>query len=424
MAKPSKEAKQKTLPHSHEAPKFAYFGTFVMIGLAMAFPIALMIFNPTLMFERGWEQFVGTGIFAWALIALGRELARLKANESSFQEAKAMLEGPESIDPSDRRFLPSRIRGLANSKGAPVSQLMELNREGSGLDQEEAAGRFTLPKYILYLLPVIGFIGTVEGISHALMNISIVLPLVKDLDGFMSKLTTVTSALQVAFDSTLLALFLSSTLMLVQTLVHKRSDDLLARIDRWIVENALGKLAATQSDDSALALIAQKLDELAARMGAGLGPHVERFAQSVETLPTALAGMHRGAQAIEKLGESMSAIGTTSETVRRGAASLSRIETVLSQGEEPSPQLDDIKRGVDRTCQAIESLSASWSSSFERSSRASQEQLARTLTSLKDAIDLLQVSMEQGHSLYRNIVKKMLPSNNSFGTYPSDDQAA
>jgi hypothetical protein len=134
--------------------------------------------------------------------------------------------------------------------------------------------------------------------------------------------------------------------------------------------------------------------------------------------------MHRGAQAIEKLGESMSAIGTTSETVRRGAASLSRIETVLSQGEEPSPQLDDIKRGVDRTCQAIESLSASWSSSFERSSRASQEQLARTLTSLKDAIDLLQVSMEQGHSLYRNIVKKMLPSNNSFGTYPSDDQAA
>ncbi len=104
---------------------------------------------------------------------------------------------------------------------------MEINREGSGLDQEQAAGRFTLPKYILYLLPVIGFIGTVEGISKALMNISLVLPMVKDLDGFMSNLTSVTSALQVAFDSTLLALFLSAALMLVQTLVYKRSEDLL-----------------------------------------------------------------------------------------------------------------------------------------------------------------------------------------------------
>ncbi len=44
---------------------------------------------------------------------------------------------------------------------------------------------------------------------------------------------------------------------------------------------------------------------------------------------------------------------------------------------------------------------------YERSSRATQEQLARTLNSLKDALDLLNVSMEQGNALYRNIVKKM-----------------
>ena len=42
------------------------------------------------------------------------------------------------------------------------------------------------------------------------MNISQVLPMVKDLDGFLNNLTSVTSALQIAFDSTLLALFLSA----------------------------------------------------------------------------------------------------------------------------------------------------------------------------------------------------------------------
>ena len=41
------------------------------------------------------------------------------------------------------------------------------------------------------------------------MNISKVLPLVKDLDAFLNNLTGVTSALQIAFDSTLLALFLT-----------------------------------------------------------------------------------------------------------------------------------------------------------------------------------------------------------------------
>src|SRR4029078_1289698 len=123
-------------------------------------------------------------------------------------------------------------------RAGSLPQLMELIREASSLDQEQAAGRFTLTRYILYLLPVIGFIGTVEGISKALMNISRVLPMVKDLDGFMGNLTSVTSALQIAFDSTLLALFLSAALMLVQTLVYRRAEDLLARVDRLVVEHA------------------------------------------------------------------------------------------------------------------------------------------------------------------------------------------
>ena len=140
-------------------------------------------------------------------------------------------------------FCLDRIRQLTGclkeSSRPSVTQLMEVNRESSGLDQEQMAGRFTLTRYILYLLPVIGFIGTVEGISRALMNISKVLPMVKNLDGFLTNLTSVTAALQIAFDSTLLALFLSAALMLVQTLVHRRSEDLLARVDRWVVDQLL-----------------------------------------------------------------------------------------------------------------------------------------------------------------------------------------
>ncbi|MHC5538727.1 MotA/TolQ/ExbB proton channel family protein, partial [Singulisphaera rosea] len=266
---------------AHGTSRLAYPGTLAMLGLALAFPVALMIFNPTLMFERGWEQYVGTGIYIWAVVTLARELSWLWKNERAFEEAPALLKTmirgrTPSGEPSptatkagqvDRRILPSRFRQLAayvqESRSPTVDQLMELNREGSGLDQEQATGRFTLTRYILYLLPVIGFIGTVEGISHALMEISVVLPMVKDLDGFMNNLTKVTSALQIAFDSTLLALFLSAALMLVQTLVFRRSEDLLARIDRWVVEQVLPKVGTDNPLAESLALaIAPQLELL------------------------------------------------------------------------------------------------------------------------------------------------------------------
>src|SRR5262245_14286814 len=163
-----------------------------MLVLALLFPIGLMIFDPTLMFERGWEQYVGTGIYLWAVLTLSRELLGLWRNERSFAEAPELLErvnvaaarqpaaggsgatattatsAAVEVSDEERRILPRRVRQLASfireTRSPSVTQLMEVNREASGLDEEQVAGRFTLTRYILYLLPVIGFIGTVEGI--------------------------------------------------------------------------------------------------------------------------------------------------------------------------------------------------------------------------------------------------------------------
>ncbi len=402
----------------HGTSRLAYPGTLAMLALAVAFPIALMVFNPTLMFERGWEQYVGTGLYFWAVLALGRELFRLWGNENAFDEAPALLanlQNPSAtakpsarIADTESRILPARIRQLSHyldeSRRPSVGQLMEVNREGSALDQEHVAGRFTLTRYILYLLPVIGFIGTVEGISHALMNISRVLPMVKELDGFMSNLTSVTSALQIAFDSTLLALFLSAALMLVQTLVFRRSEDLLARIDRWVVEHVLPRFGADEaSGASGNGAAGEQLE----RLRRDLAVVLEKFTATVDRLPAAMAGFHRGAEAIGRLGAELESLGAAGEAIRRGTSSLVRIEEMLTARNAPVEHLAEIKRAIDRNGIAVESLAQSLAQAYERTNRVSQEQLARTMTSLKDALDLLNVSMEQGNSLYRNIVRKM-----------------
>lgn len=427
-----------------------------MLVLAGLFPIGLMIFDPTLMFERGWEQYVGTGIYLWAVFTLGRELMGLWKNEQAFEEAPELLRrvklattrnpeeaaatvsaagtakaGATPIPEDEPRLLPRRVRQLVSyireTRSPSVTQLMEVNREGSGLDQEQVAGRFTLTRYILYLLPVIGFIGTVEGISRALMNISKVLPMVKELDGFLSNLTGVTAALQIAFDSTLLALFLSAALMLVQTLVYRRSEELLARVDRWVVEYVLPRVGEPENPvvDRLTETIGARLDEMAdrlakvlepsaralreqaERLGESLRDPIAQFSVSVGRLPEALASFRQGADAIGRIGSDLEAIGTAGESLRRGVASLSRIEDALGALDSAGAQLDDIRRGIDRTGSGIDSLAGSWSAAYERSSRATQEQLARSLNSLKDALELLNVSMEQGNALYRNIVKKL-----------------
>jgi biopolymer transport protein ExbB/TolQ len=410
---------RKTAGHDLQAPRGAYAFAATMLGLALAFPVALMVFNPTLMFERGWHQYAGTTFYAWAVFLLGREWLRLRRNEAEFARASILLKAAadgEGVPATARGILPDRLRqldGHARGQAAPtVGQLMELNREVSGLDQERASGRFTLTKYILYLMPVIGFIGTVEGISHALLNISRVLPMVKELDGFLNNLTSVTHALQIAFDSTLLALFLSAALMFVQTVVYRLAEDQLARVDAWVVEHVLPALGRPEGPAESLAPYFEQLKEsiatvLAERLGGGFAPSVERFALCIDRLPGVVEDMRKGSEAIGRAGADLSALGQLDDSIRRLHTGLGRIESTLETRLNPADSLEPIRRGLDRTTAAVESLADQWASAYERSSRSTQEQLARTLGSLKDALELINVSMDQSNTLYRSIVKRL-----------------
>ena len=238
------------------------------------------------------------------------------------------------------------VSNVRETHAPSAAQLMEVNREASGLDQERMAGHFTLTRYILYLLPVIGFIGTVEGISKALMNISKVLPLVKDLDAFLNNLTGVTHSLQIAFDSTLLALFLSAALMLVQTLVYRKCEALLGRVDGWIVEHVLPGVGtrdpmADRLDEviaphlerlrtelaTIMAPAARSLQVEAERIGESLRVPVAQLAASMELLPASMAAFQQGAASIGRVGDELEILETAGDAMKRGAATLSRIET-------------------------------------------------------------------------------------------------
>lgn len=97
--------------------------------------------------------------------------------------------------------------------------------------------KYNLLRYMMWLIPSLGFIGTVIGISLALAYAGqpgrIEDPLL---------LTNVTQKLAVAFNTTLLALILSAVLVYLSGLIQTREERSLNRASQYCLDNLVARL--------------------------------------------------------------------------------------------------------------------------------------------------------------------------------------
>lgn len=89
---------------------------------------------------------------------------------------------------------------------------------------------YTIPKYINWAIPILGFIGTVLGISLATEGLSDLLATSES--NYSQLLSEALSPLGIAFDTTLIALTLSVLLTLIQTLVARWEEKLLSQFEQ------------------------------------------------------------------------------------------------------------------------------------------------------------------------------------------------
>jgi biopolymer transport protein ExbB/TolQ len=100
-------------------------------------------------------------------------------------------------------------------------------------DAERLYGSYALMRIIVWAIPILGFLGTVMGITLAIASIS--------PQALEESLPTVTHGLAVAFDTTALALALSMVLMFVQFLVDRAEHRLLDAVDRRVAAELSGR---------------------------------------------------------------------------------------------------------------------------------------------------------------------------------------
>ena len=88
---------------------------------------------------------------------------------------------------------------------------------------------YILPRYINWAIPILGFIGTVLGISLATEGLSAILA--NNDSEFSQLLASALEPLGIAFDTTLIALSLSIILALTQTLLYRWEEKNILRIE-------------------------------------------------------------------------------------------------------------------------------------------------------------------------------------------------
>ncbi|WPU64570.1 MotA/TolQ/ExbB proton channel family protein [Peredibacter starrii] len=111
-----------------------------------------------------------------------------------------------------------------------LSELIDIVSIQIEVSQEKAEGDQSVIRYLTWVIPSLGFIGTVIGISQSLVYAN---------SGDMEKIT---SLLGVAFDTTLVALVLSVFLMWFVHQLQEETDRFHSDLKEFVIDNLINKI--------------------------------------------------------------------------------------------------------------------------------------------------------------------------------------
>ncbi|MGB0579814.1 MAG: MotA/TolQ/ExbB proton channel family protein, partial [Limisphaerales bacterium] len=219
-----------------------------------------------LILDRGWVNYAETIFFGWGLGILILKVLKLKHQRSAMALDPLPDEIGRLIDrdnvgqfidylyeqiPTSLRdsMMVNRIRkGLELFEGRQVnSEVSSMMENQSGIDSTRISGSYSSVKLFIAIIPLFGFIGTVLGLSGAIGTFSTALgatggDAAANMDNLMESLGGVTSGLGTAFDTTLLGLLYSITLMIPASALQKVEDDNLNHIDAYCTETLMPRL--------------------------------------------------------------------------------------------------------------------------------------------------------------------------------------
>ena len=136
-------------------------------------------------------------------------------------------------------FLPRMIQRTLDqfTVSRKSDQAISVLNSSLELYMHEIDLRYSMLRYLTWLIPSLGFIGTVMGIMFALNYAG--QPGNAESDTFLYE---VTSRLGVAFTTTLLALIMSAVLVLIQSIIQSKEERALNEAGQYCLDNLILRL--------------------------------------------------------------------------------------------------------------------------------------------------------------------------------------
>ena len=195
--------------------------------------------------------FVGLGDVSVRFVRGGRELRQLQLrllpeDEETLLRAQDLGEIYARVRPTplaETNFLQRLIARVAlqfqSSRSA--DQAHTLLNSSLELFQHEIDLKYNMMRYMVWLIPTLGFIGTIIGIALALGEAGD-LPNMEEAEALKDWMQGLTGSLGLAFNTTLLALLLAAVLVFLMHVAQGREETALNRAGQYCLDNLINRL--------------------------------------------------------------------------------------------------------------------------------------------------------------------------------------
>lgn len=210
--------------------------------------------------ERGLIPYCIVFLSFWSVAILGLKFLKLRLQRRALKlsvvpENAEFILSPRTVDEVTQRLysvvddpkqfvLFNRIVvALSNLRNlGRVTDVDEILQTQAGNDESSMETSYSLLQGFVWAIPVLGFIGTVQGLSIAIGGFGNVLASASELSQVKDALKLVTGGLSIAFETTMHGLVAALFIQLTLTALKKSEEEFLDSCSEYCMRNIVGRL--------------------------------------------------------------------------------------------------------------------------------------------------------------------------------------
>ncbi|ELS00870.1 hypothetical protein Xen7305DRAFT_00005710 [Xenococcus sp. PCC 7305] len=232
---------------------FSLMLTIFIYGVSLVF---INSYIGDLLYKRGFTQYIvvlmASSVIVFTLLKFIKISSEWEKLSKNLIPEHINFENPNSYELANlqknlnqnKSFIAIRCSRVLASfiNGENRTAVAEFISDDSSFYTAASASSYVLPRILIWAIPIMGFVGTVVGISSAVNGFTSFLGRAEEIEQIKEGIGFVTSGLAVAFDTTLLALLLSVLIMLPLVAVERFESRLLLAVDIYLNDHLLLKL--------------------------------------------------------------------------------------------------------------------------------------------------------------------------------------